>query len=251
MGCGQPEEQAAVETAPADEAPPKPVPGDMVTVPAGEFTMGTDKDPHPLKLAEPAHKVNLPEYKIDVYEVTNGEFAKFQVESSYKAQGDWQSYYKIGREDYPVANVTWSDAKAYCEWAGKRLPTEAEWEKAARGTTSTRYPWGDVFDWTKANTNEHGVRDTLEVGSLPEDKSPYGSYDMFGNVQEWTADDLKPYPGAKLDDVYKRKLKVIRGASYAMKGESMYLFSRTAAPAEAQWGIGFRCVQDVQGGGTQ
>lgn len=245
VGCGQPEQQAADTAAvPADEAPPKPEPGAMVVVPAGEFTVGIEKDPHPLKLAEPAHKVTLPEFKVDVYEVTNGQFARFQIESDYRAEGDWRSYYKIGREDYPVANVTLNDAKAFCEWAGKRLPTEVEWEKAARGTTLTRYPWGEVFDWAKANVNEHGVRDTMEVGSMPEDKSPYGAYDMFGNVQEWTIDELKPYPGGAPNDVYRRKLTVVRGASYAMKGDSMQLYSRTAAPPNAQWGIGFRCVQD-------
>ena len=230
-----------------EEAEAKPMPGDVVMIPAGEFTMGTDKDLQPVKLAEPAHAVDLPAYEIDVYEVTNGQFTRFQLESDYKAQGDWRSYYKIGREDYPVANITWEDAKAYCEWAGGRLPTEAEWEKAARGTEGLKYPWGDVFDWTKSNVNEHGVRDTVEVGTLPDDKSPYGCYDMFGNVQEWTSEKLAPYPGAKPADpkVYKRGLIAVRGSSYALKGESMALYSRTGAPDNAQYGYGVRCVRDV------
>lgn len=247
-GCSKPMEQVASEGAPGEEATEaKPLPGDVVTIPAGEFTMGTDKDPSRYKLAEPAHTVDLPEYEIDVYEVTNGQFARFQLESDYKAQGDWRSYYTIGREDYPVANITWEDAKAYCDWAGGRLPTEAEWEKAARGTEQLKYPWGDVFDWTKANTNEHGVRDTVEVGSIPSDKSPYGCYDMFGNVQEWTSEKLEPYPGAKPVDptVYKRDMVALRGSSYALKGESMALYSRTGAPADAQHGYGVRCVKDV------
>lgn len=246
-GCGQPEEQVSEETAPMEDLPSKPEVGSTVLIPAGEFTMGTDNDPHNLKLAEPAHAVDLPAFEIGVYEVTNGEFARFQLDSDYSAEGDWRSYYKIGREDFPVANVTFEDAKAYCEWAGMRLPTEAEWEKAARGTEQLRYPWGDVFDFTFANTNEHGVRDTMEVGSFERDKSPHGVYDMMGNVQEWTASSLQAYPGAKPPDpsVFRRNVIVVRGASYAMKGGSMYLFSRTGAPPGAQWGYGFRCVRDV------
>jgi formylglycine-generating enzyme required for sulfatase activity len=211
--------------------------------------MGTEKDPHRLKLAEPAHPVELAAYEIDVFEVTNGQFARFQIESDYEAEGDWRSHYTIGREDFPVANVTWNDAKEYCAWAGGRLPTEAEWEKAARGTEGLRYPWGDVFDWNKANTNEHGVRDTVEVGTLPEDKSPYGAYDMVGNVQEWTATELEPYPDAEIVDrnVFQRNYITVRGCSYAMKGEGMYLFSRTAAVPNALFGYGFRCVKDVPG----
>jgi len=248
VGCAQQsEETTAEEVAPIEAMEGKPEVGTMVTIPAGEFVMGTDNDPHRLKLAEPAHTVDLPEYEIGVYEVTNGEFARFQLDSDYSTEGDWRSYYKIGREDFPVANVTWDDAKAYCEWAGGRLPTEAEWEKAARDNKQLKYPWGDQFDWTKANTNEHGVRDTVEVGSLPDDKSPYGVYDMMGNVQEWTSDMLKPYPGAKPPDpsVFKHDLVVVRGGSYAMKGDSMFLFSRTASPPKAQYGYGFRCVKDV------
>jgi formylglycine-generating enzyme required for sulfatase activity len=247
-GCAQEEvSEGEMALEPVEE---KPLPGDMIVIPAGEFTMGSDRDPHRLNLAEPAHKVDLPEYEIDVYEVTNAQFARFQIESDYEAEGDWRSYYKIGREDYPVANVTWNDAMAYCEWAGKRVPTEAEWEKAARGNEELSYPWGEVFDWRKANTNEHGVRDTMEVGSMPEDISPYEVYDMMGNVQEWTADELTPYPESEAVDpsVFTKNLIVVRGGSYAMKGESMFLFSRTASPAMAQYGYGFRCVR---GGGSE
>ncbi|GAB4239574.1 MAG: hypothetical protein Kow00109_14390 [Acidobacteriota bacterium] len=252
----QPEEAPAAEEQAAVPEVEKPEIGSMVLIPAGEFTMGSDVMPGTPPLAAPAHKVDLPAFEIDVYEVTNAEFARFQVESDYEAKGDWRSYYKIGREDYPVANVTWEDAKAYCEWAGKRLPTEAEWEKAARGPEGLRYPWGEVFDWTKANTNEHGIRDVIAVGSLETDKSPYGLYDIFGNVQEWTADTLKPYPGAStkgLENIYNGKYKVVRGASYAMKGESMALWTRSGYLPNSQYGLGFRCARDVpqEQGGAQ
>lgn len=248
-GCAEAEEAPIVEEqAPLEDIVEKPQPGDMVLIPAGEFTMGAETDPHRLKLAEPAHKVDLPAYEIDVYEVTNGDFARFQIESDYEAQGDWRAHYTIGREDYPVANVTFEDAKAYCEYAGERLPTEAEWEKAARGNEELRYPWGAVFDWSKANVNEQGTRDTSEVGSFEEDKSPYGAYDMFGNVQEWVDTPLAPYPNGKVVDrnVFNRNYIVVRGASYAMKGDGMWLFSRTAAVPNAQFGYGFRCVKGVE-----
>jgi len=246
IGCQGGEDQAAQTEAPSEEIPARPEVGDMVTIPAGEFTMGSDKMPGTPPLAAPPHAVQLPEYEIDVYEVTNGQFARFQIESDYSAQGDWRSSYTIGREDFPVANVTWDDAKAYCEWAEKRLPTEAEWEKAARGVEGLAYPWGPTFDWTKTNTNEHGARDLMEVGSLPDDRSPYGLYDVFGNVQEWTVDILKPYPGGKTDNigpVYNGKYVAVRGASYAMKGESMALWTRSGYFPNSQFGLGFRCAR--------
>jgi formylglycine-generating enzyme required for sulfatase activity len=229
---------------------PTEVEAPMMAIPAGEFTMGYDEDPHQLKLARPAHTVDLPEYEIDVYEVTNGEFAKFQVESDYRAEGDWRKSYSVDNMDFPVANVTWDDAKAYCEWAGKRLPTEAEWEKAARGTEGLKYPWGPAFDFRNSNTHENGTRNTLEVGSMPKDISPYGAYDMFGNVQEWVDADLELYPGGEAIDpkVFRIGYKIVRGASYAMKGGGMYLYTRQGSLPKALYGYGFRCVR---GGETE
>jgi formylglycine-generating enzyme required for sulfatase activity len=242
--CGQAEEQAIDESLSVD-IEERPQPGDMVLVPAGEFTMGSDKMPGSPPMAAPAHQLTLPDYEIDVFEVTNGQFARFQLESEYEAEGDWRSSYTIGREDYPVANVTWLDAQEYCKWAGKRLPTEPEWEKAARGSEGMRYPWGEVFDWTKSNTNEHGVRDVIEVGSLEADKSPYGCYDVMGNVTEWTADILEPYPDGRTEGIvaYNGRYVAVRGASYALKGESMTLWTRSGYMAGSQFGIGFRCAR--------
>jgi formylglycine-generating enzyme required for sulfatase activity len=247
LGCAQ-EEPVTEQGAPEEPQEEKPLPGDMVLIPAGEFTMGSDEKAGNPPTASPAHAVDLPAYEIDVYEVTNGDFARFQIESDYSAEGDWRSFYTIGKEDFPVANVTWEDAKAFCEWAGKRLPTEEEWEKAARGPEGFAYPWGDVFDWTKANTNEHGVRDTVEVGSIEYDKSPYGVYDMMGNVQEWTSEMLEPYKGntAKGVVAFNGKYVATRGASYAMKGDSMWLWTRSGFFPKSQFGIGFRCVRDVE-----
>ncbi len=242
--CG-PAEEEVTEAVPAEQEVVKPAIGSMVTIPAGEFTMGSDVRAGNPPLASPAHVVNLPEYEIDVYEVTNGEYARFNIESDYKSEGDWRSFYKIGKEDYPVANVTQADAIAYCEWAGKRLPTEAEWEKAARGTGTAGYPWGEIFDWRNSNVAEHGIRDTQEVGILETDKSSYGLYDVMGNVQEWTSDILKPYEGGTTKGVkaYNNKFVAVRGASYAIKGDSTLLWSRHAYLPTAQYGLGFRCAK--------
>jgi formylglycine-generating enzyme required for sulfatase activity len=247
--CAQGEEEPfAEEMPPAEPLEEKPMPGDMVMIPAGEFTMGSDEKAGSPPIASPAHTVDVPAYEIDVYEVTNGEFARFQIESDYSAEGDWRSFYTIGKEDFPVANVTLDDAKAYCEWAGKRLPSEAEWEKAARGPEGKAYPWGDVFDWTKSNTIEAGARNTVEVGSVAGDVSDYGVRDMMGNVMEWTSDTLKPYKGNTVKGFvgFNGNYVATRGASYTMKGASMFLWSRAGYVAKSQYGHGFRCVRDVE-----
>jgi formylglycine-generating enzyme required for sulfatase activity len=223
LGCGEAE-------APADEAMAvepeivKPKPGESVLIPAGEFTMGTEQQAPP-QVAVPEHTVDLPAYSIDVYEVTHGEWIKFITETDFRPEGNWRQYYSIGKEDHPVSNVTWEDAKAYCESAGKRLPTEAEWDKSS----------------------EMGMRNTMEVGEMEADKSPYGVYDMVGNAQEWTGDELSPYPDspARRDDAFRSDYIAVRGGSYNVKGRTMGLFSRSGYAANSQYGIGFRCVKEM------
>jgi len=257
VGCATAEEETVSEDQPTQVAPPeeeKPLPGDMVLIPAGEFTMGSDENAGSPPFAQPAHTVDLPAYYIDVYEVTNGQFARFQLESDYQAEGDWRDFYTIGKEDAPVANVTLQDAKAYCEWAGKRLPTEAEWEKAARGPDNLPYPWGEQFDATITNTNENGIRNVVEVGTMG-DVSGYGLYDTMGNVQEWTSDVLRPYQGAPAEvrnhPAVNGDYYVVRGASYAMKGRSMYLWTRSGYLPKSQFGLGFRCARDADEDASQ
>ena len=227
------------------ELPPeKPTIGEMALVPAGEFIFGSNDRP----IDAPEQTIDLPAYYIDYYEVTFGQWMKFTTESEYQPEGNWRQFYSIGKEDFPVTNVTWEDAKKYAEWAGKRLPTEQEWEKAARGPDGLAYPWGEEWSAYKSNCNERGYRNTIEVGEIETDKSPYGVYDMMGNVQEWTADELKPYPEspAAKDEAFRLDYVAVRGASYAMRGSSMTLWTRSGYYAKSQYGLGFRCVKDVE-----
>lgn len=134
----------------------------------------------------PAHRVYVNAFYIDKFEVTNAQFDQFVKGTGYQSQGNWQKYYSPGREDHPVVNVSWYDAVAYLTWAGKRLPTEAEWEKAARGgLVGKRYPWGDETDMAKANYGEK-KGGTAPVGTYG--PNGYGLFDMAGNALEWVAD---------------------------------------------------------------
>ena len=246
VSCSAAEEPEVV--APPVE-PARAMPGDMVLIPAGEFAMGTDKTFSDRPALEgPEHTVDLPAYNVDVFEVTHGQWMKFTTESEYSPEGNWRQFYSIGKEDFPVTNVTWEDAKAYCEWAGGRLPTEQEWEKAARGSKGLRYPWGDVWDATRSNCSEMGFRNTVEVGQIDTDKSDYGLYDVMGNAQEWTSDKLAPYPESPVrrNKAFRQGYMAIRGGSYAMKGRTMGLYSRTGYKSDAQYGIGFRCAKDAE-----
>jgi formylglycine-generating enzyme required for sulfatase activity len=253
IGCQQSApEEAQPQVSDEPPPPPKARPGDWVTIPAGEFKMGSDQRPESMKnkvaLSEPEHVLELPEYKINVFEVTNAEYARFQIEGDYPAEGNWRQFYSLDKGDFPVANVTWDDAKAYCEWIGGRLPTEAEWEKAARGPNGYPYPWGDHWDPTKSNCNEMGYSNLVETGRMATDVNEYGVHDTMGNVTEWTSDKLSPYPGNKnrRDPNYRRGYITVRGGSYAIKGGSFFLWTRGAYLPKSQYGIGFRCVMDVE-----
>lgn len=232
----------------ATVAPPTgPVEAPMVEIPAGEFLFGSDEQPE----AGPPQQVNLPAFSIDVYEVTNAQFAAFVAATGYKTTAEqagepsWRDYFGQGEEEHPVVKVSWYDAEAYCKWAGKRLPTEQEWEKAARGTDGRRYPWGNEFDPEKVNGMEAGYRRTVAVGSLPAGASPYGVMDMAGNVAEWTADWYKAYPGSSYRDQYMgEKFRITRGGGWFSDKEQIQTFYRNStAPEAANDDLGFRCAR--------
>ncbi|HAV93221.1 TPA: hypothetical protein DCW38_08610 [candidate division WOR-3 bacterium] len=167
----------------------------LIYIPAGEFTMGSESGESDEK---PVHKVYLDGYYIMKYEVTNKQYKKFCDETgrSYPSDPGYSgmSSYFTNYPDYPVVEVSWNDAKAYSKWAGLRLPIEAEWEKAARGTDSRTYPWGNGDPGTNrcnydpGNYTEDGYKYTSPIGSYENGRSPYGCYDMAGNVWEWCSD---------------------------------------------------------------
>ncbi|MGQ9586030.1 MAG: SUMF1/EgtB/PvdO family nonheme iron enzyme [Anaerolineae bacterium] len=238
----------ATEVATPTEAPPAgPVEVPMVEIPAGEFVFGSDKQP----AASPQQTVNLPAFSIDVYEVTNEQFAAFVATTGYQTTAEkakdpsWKDYAGEGKEHHPVVKVSWFDAEAYCQWAGKRLPTEQEWEKAARGTDGRLWPWGNEFDPEKANGMESGYRGTLPVGTLPAGASPYGVMDMAGNVAEWTADWYKPYPGSSYRDQYMgEKFRITRGGGwFSDESQVQTFFRNSTSPEAANDDLGFRCAR--------
>jgi formylglycine-generating enzyme required for sulfatase activity len=176
-----------------------PVHLELIRIPAGAFYMGSDpeRDNYGMVYEQPQHRVYVSEFYIGKYPITNEQYAAFVQATSYEPPEHWsEGKMPSGKEDHPVIEVSWEDAVKFCQWleqeTGKpyRLPTEAEWEKAARGTDSRIYPWDDdIWDETKCNTSENGVRVMTPVGQFsPQGDSPYGVSDMAGNVWEWCAD---------------------------------------------------------------
>ncbi len=234
----------------------------MVLVPAGEFVMGSNRVDTDAKAMQygsrkpwfanesPERKLSLKAFYIDKTEVTNEAYAKFVSVTSRKPPVDWKDGVMPAKKGkYPVTNVSWFDASAYCKWKGGRLPTEQEWEKAARGTDGRIFPWGGDFDIKKLNTlGEYGG--TTPVGKFADGASPYGVLDMAGNVQEWTADWYGPYPGNTYDDKdYGERFKVVRGGGWGGMGHytmQVYVsapFRSIAPPSGTYNDVGFRCTR--------
>lgn len=231
-------------------------PNDMVLVPAGEFIMGTNSR---LPDEGPEHKVTLKAFYIDKYEVTNLQYRKFNNETHRRSPSHFRNRaFPAGKADHPVTYVSWEDADAYCRWAGKRLPTDQEWEKAARGPDGRMFPWGDEFDITRANTPVRWKQlsmfgDTTPVGAFSKGASPYGIMDMSGNVWEWTASWYKAYPNNKVaSESYGERYKTLKGGSwfdcsFYNCGISAPVFNRAFfAKKVKNDSFGFRCAKDVK-----
>jgi formylglycine-generating enzyme required for sulfatase activity len=223
----------------------------MVLVPAGEFTMGSlGGDPD----EQPVHKVYVSAFFIDKYQVAVAQYARFLEATHQDSPPEWTIMNKQTNRSRPVANVDWAEADAYCKWAGKRLPTEAEWEKAARGTDARIYPWGNEPP-TRFHANagkdvwsNHSA--LLPVGTLEGGKSPYGVYDMAGNVWEWVSDwyDQDYYrtsPSQNPSGPRRGDSKVIRGGSWGSGGltDLRSADRETHLPSFRGFGTGFRCAK--------
>ena len=275
MGCIRVDE-------PRYEKPPL-APAGMVLIPAGSFEMGSDDD-DAYHDEQPVHTVHLDAFYMDMYEVTNAQFKvfvdanphwqKYQVDAKVhgSAHGTYLAHwygndYLTGKTNHPVVNVTWHAAMAYAQWAGKRLPTEAEWEYAARGgLAGQKYPWGNTLSYADANYGWN-VRDTTPVGRYA--ANGYGLYDMAGNVSEWCLDaynddfyavsenSRNPIAGWHTvqwlvenftrvqDDIFTGR--VLRGGSWRYGARSLRVADRDwdSETTKAQDYVGFRCVRAV------
>lgn len=210
------------------------MPEDMVFVEEGEFIMGTNESDTD---EGPERQVALRSFYIDKFEVTNAEYKVFVNETKHNKPREWIIYgFRESHANRPVVFVSFDDGEAYCKWAAKRLPTEEEWEKAARGTDGRTYPWstgGNDFDETRANTSLSGIVGTTAVGSYLEGASPYGSFDMAGNVWEWTSSE------------YGDKAKVVRGGSWGLTHRFARTFTRVGYMQSTKINnLGIRCVKD-------
>ena len=244
--------------------------GDVSLIPSGEFQMGGTDDTAEID-EHPVHPVHVDAFCIDKYEVTNAQYKKFVDANPQWQKGSilrkyhngnylkfWQgNNYPPGRENHPVVYVSWYAAMAYAKWTGKRLPTEAEWEKAARGgVVGIKYPWGDLIDPSKANYGGE-VGDTRPVGSYP--PNDYGLYDMVGNVMEWCLDAYdegfyshsplhNPIAGGRLTEIVDNfqnvtSLRVVRSGCWYNVPMHVRLADRYGTlPEDASKGRGFRCA---------
>lgn len=233
-------------------------PAGMVYIPGGEFMMGRDEGD---QYERPAHKVTVRPFFMDVDEVTNEDYANFVKATGLQPPSTWiprfdewlkagkpKASYPTGTARRPVTGVTWDDATAYAKWAGKRLPTEEEWEFAARGTDGRRYPWGD--DWQSGNANADDANKALaDVGSY-KGESPFGVSDMVGNAWEWTASFYKAYPRGQVPPQMTGDDRMIRGGSYTESKDEATTTYRRGYPARGNYdysNTGFRCLKDIAG----
>jgi formylglycine-generating enzyme required for sulfatase activity len=218
-------------------------PTGMVFVPGGDFLRGSDQGD---TISKPPHFTSVAPFFMDTTEVTNQEYAEFLNATGEVAPPSWKDgVYPETEANFPVTGVTWYEAAEYAAWKGKRLPTEAEWEFAARGPEGRAYPWGDEWDAALANAGGQlkGLRPVGQGGA-----SPYGIYDMSGNAWEWTSSDARSYPGGKEFPWSRMRLKIIRGGNWQSDPRSATTYFRGfyGAAGEREYnGTSFRCVKDL------
>ena len=245
-------------------APPAAIAADQVTmtrIPAGAFTMGRDDGPPDER---PAHTITLSAFEIDRLPVTNVQYADFLNASGIgtprrydEDDPDARVHHRGGRwtadegyERHPVVEVPWAGAVAYCAALGKRLPTEAEWEKAARGTDGRRYPWGNQPGDRTRGQFAARYNDTAPVDAFPAGASPYGALDMAGNAWEWVSSEYRPYPYRADDgreDLASGPVRGTRGGGHDSPSEEVTTTQRgrylSRNPRSGHHNIGFRCAR--------
>jgi len=248
-----------VPSAKGPSRPPEPLVAvpepEMILIPAGEFLMGSDpqKDKDASSDEQPQHTLYLPDYYMAKTLVTNVQYAAFVERTNHRQPKHWKAGKPLrGKGGHPVVNVSWYDAIVYCNWLAKttgklyRLPSEAEWEKGARGIDGRIYPWGDEWDAKRCNTTEGGKGSTTPVGAYPEGASPYGLLDMSGNVWEWMRSKKASYPYLATDgreDLGGSAARVVRGGSWAYNERNAHCAYRIRGiPGFFNGSLGFRVV---------
>ena len=225
----------------------------MVKIPAGEFAMGSDRG-QALEDERPMHRVWVGSFSMDLHEVTTAQYAAFLAATHHLAPWQWNTVDLSQHGDRPVIGVDWSDADAYCRWTGKRLPTEAEWEKSARGTDGRLYPWGNRVPNKDLANFALGARFSynqvlMPVKSYEQGKSPYGLYHMAGNVWEWVQDwyaanyyEITPEQNPQGPE--QGQFKVLRGGSWSDLPKYLLTHGRFKLPPETRNRYtGFRCAK--------
>ena len=262
-----------IADADADKPQLNSLEGDMIYIPAGSFIFGTNKKdtsgealslglPKPWYVDEgPEQNIFLKAFYIDRYEVTNHRYKVYIDDLNAVPPRHWENIkFQNGQGEFPVVNVTWYDAANFCQWAEKKLPSEKQWEKAARGEAGNEYPWGREFQLNYANLSKKpGSKNPISpVGSYPRGATPLGVHDLVGNVWEWIRDDYSSYRGSTYkSENFSRELKVLRGQSAKGIGHfpgatylsALKMFSRSSYressyPDRAELDVGFRCASE-------
>ena len=239
----------------AQTPPASPLPENMALIAGGENWVGTDeadrsdnnqRDNVPLNAndARPRHRVKVAAFLLDKTPVTCTQYKKFCDATKIPYPPDWNGDIPLGKANFPVFRVNWYEASAYANWVGKRLPTEFEWERAARGESDREYPWGNGWDDAKVTWNSPG-----NVGSKPQGATPEGVLDLAGNGFEWTASWFEAYPGAPVPvPEFGQILKVARGGGW--RGDANRLTKNwyrgvNRPSSRVEW-ITFRCAKDIE-----
>ncbi|MHC5037268.1 MAG: bifunctional serine/threonine-protein kinase/formylglycine-generating enzyme family protein [Planctomycetota bacterium] len=261
-----PTPEAAGPAEPGATAPRPEAPSGMIFIPEGSFWLGEGESGD----RSPAHSRFLEAFFLDANPVTHGEFLRFVRDGGYRDSGLWeagwekidkfkdqtgkagprgwkQGTFPSGLDRHPVVGISVFEAQAFARWAGKRLPAEVEWEKAARGSTRNLYPWGMKFDKSFCNTKESGIGSTTAVGRYRRGASPFGVLDMAGNVLEWTANFYRGYPGNEEKNPYFGEFyRVLRGGCWYFKAEAARVTVRHYLRPELRLDYaGFRCAMDA------